>query len=133
MSTISTSRKHLPQQSYSESFKRMVVKEYEQGKLSKDAIRKKYGILGKSRVLTWCRKYGKLYYQDSTTQPQGRPLKDPQKQRIKALEHQLRDAQLKLIAYEKLISIAEKEEGICILKKDVAKQLMNLHKPIQEK
>lgn len=132
MSTISSARKHRPLKSYSESFKRMVVKEYEQGILNKDTIQKKYGIGGNSRVLTWCRKYGKLYYQDST-QPQGRPMKDPQKQRIKVLEQQLRDAQLKLIAYEKLISIAEKEEGISILKKDVAKQLMNLHKPIQEK
>lgn len=132
MSTISSARKQRPFKSYSESFKRMVVKEYEQGKLNKDTIQKKYGIGGNSRVLTWCRKYGKLYYEDST-QPQGRPMKDPQKQRIKVLEQQLRDAQLKLIAYEKLISIAEKEEGINILKKDVAKQLMNLHKPIQEK
>ena len=132
MSTLSSERNHRPFKSYNESFKRKVVKEYEEGNLNKDAIQKKYGIGGNSRVLTWCRKYGKLYYEDNT-EPQGRPMKDPQKQRIKALEHQLHDAQLKLIAYEKLIRIAEKEEGICILKKDVAKQFMNLHKPIQEK
>lgn len=37
---------------------------------------------------------------------------------------------MKVEAYEKLISIAEREEGISILKKDVAKQLKSLHKPI---
>ncbi|MNR55170.1 hypothetical protein D3C85_1754910 [compost metagenome] len=56
-------------------------------------------------------------------------MKDPQKQRIKELEKQLEEAKLKIIAYEKLISIAEKEEGINILKKDAAKQSMRLPKP----
>jgi len=53
-------------------------------------------------------------------------MKDPQKQRIKDLEKQL-----KVLAYEKLISLTEK--GISILKKDAAKQLMSLPKPTQEK
>ena len=44
-------------------------------------------------------------------------MKDPQKQRIKELEKQLEDARLKVLAYEKLISVTEKEEGIRILKK----------------
>lgn len=60
-------------------------------------------------------------------------MKDPQKQRIKELEKQLEDAKLKVLAYEKLISITEKEEGISILKKDAAKQLTSLPKPTQEK
>ncbi|RVT95861.1 hypothetical protein EOD41_20555, partial [Mucilaginibacter limnophilus] len=36
---------------------------------------------------------------------------------IKDLEKELADAKLKLVAYEKLIEIAEQEEGIIILKK----------------
>jgi hypothetical protein len=54
--------------------------------------------------LGWCRKYGKLHYpkKDSI----GRPMKDSQKQRIKKLEKQLESANLKILAYEKLISIA---------------------------
>ncbi len=115
---------------YSEAFKQAVVREYERGGiLNKAQIKAKYGIGGKSRVLDWCRKYGKLVY---PTGNNGRPMKDPQKQRIKDLEKQLEEAKLKVLAYEKLISIAEKEEGISILKKDVAKQLMSLPKPIQE-
>lgn len=114
---------------YSEAFKRAVVREYERGILNKAQIKTKYGIGGKSRVLDWCRKYGKLVY---PTGNNGRPMKDPQKQRIKDLEKQLEEARLKVLAYEKLISIAEKEEGISILKKDVAKQLTSLPKPTQE-
>jgi transposase len=82
-------------------------------------------------VLNWCRKYGKLHYPEAGTSE--RQMKDPQKQRIKELEKQLEDAKLKLLAYEKLISIAEKAEGISILKKDAAKQLTSLPKPTQEK
>lgn len=115
---------------YSEAFKRAVVREYERGILNKAQIKSKYGIGGKSRVLDWCRKYGKLVY---PTGNNGRPMKDPQKQRIKDLEKQLEEARLKVLAYEKLISIAEKEEGISILKKDVAKQLTSLPEPTQEK
>lgn len=118
-----------PSVRYSEAFKRTVVREYERGILNKAQIKAKYGIGGKSRVLDWCRKYGKLVY---STGNNGRPMKDPQKQRIKDLEKQLEEARLKVLAYEKLISIAEKEEGISILKKDVAKQLTSLPKPTQE-
>jgi transposase len=119
-----------PPTQYSEAFKRSVVSEFEKGILNKDQIRSKYGIRGNSIVLEWCRKYGKLHY--PTLGRIGRPMKDPQKQRIKELEKQLEDARLKVLAYEKLISIAEKEEGISILKKDVAKQLTSLPKPTQE-
>jgi transposase len=44
-------------------------------------------------------------------------MKDPQKRRIKDLEKELADVKLKLLAYEKLIAIAEQAEGISILKK----------------
>lgn len=112
----------VPASKYSEAFKRAVVQDYERGILNKDQIQIKYGIGGNSRVLTWCRKYGKLAYPEKG-QAIGRPMKDPQKRRIKELEKELELARLKLLAYEKLISIAEQSEGISILKKDAAKQL----------
>lgn len=121
-----------PVKKYSESFKRMVVKEYERGILNKDQLKIKYGLGGKSRVLEWCRIYGKLHYPIKGIYD-GRPMKDPQKQRIKELERQLEEEKLKVLAYQKLISIAEQEEGISILKKDVTKQLDRLHKATPEK
>ena len=118
-------------QAYSEAFKQTVDREYERGILNKDQIQIKYGIGGNSSVLEWCRKYGKLHYPKKGFL--GRPMKDPQKQRIRELEKQLEEVKLKVLAYEKLISNAEQAEGISILKKDEAKQLTSLPKPTLEK
>lgn len=115
-----------PQKKYGISFKKMIVKEFEKGILNKDELQKRYNIGGNSRLLTWCRKYGKLYY--PAKGKAGRQMKDPQKQRIKDLECQLEEEKLKVIAYEKLIEITEREEGISILKKDGAKQSKSLDK-----
>ena len=119
----------IPEKRYSDAFKKMVVQEYEKGIMNKDELQRKYGIGGNSRILTWCRKFGKLHYPKKGTIT-GRPMKDPQKQRIKELEKQLAEEKLKVIAYEKLIEIAEREEGISIIKKDAAKQLKSLDKTI---
>lgn len=122
----------VPSKKYSDAFKKMVVAEYEKGILGKDELQKKYCIGGNSAVLDWCRKFGKLHYPKKGTNI-GRPMKDPQKQRIKELEKQLAEERLKVIAYQKLIEIAEREEGISILKKDAAKQLKSLDKNTPEK
>lgn len=99
---------------YSESFKRKVVREYEGGYLSKDDLMNKYKTGGHSTVLQWCRKYGKLYY-PKVTSP-GRPMKDPQKQRIKELEAALKETREKLLVYEKLIEITKRKTGLDLLK-----------------
>lgn len=78
----------------SESFKKKVVQEYERGFLNKDQLQARYGIGGNSSILQWCRKYGKLHYLEKGAL--GRPMKDPEKQRIKDLERQLEEAKLKL-------------------------------------
>lgn len=125
------SKKRSPRRHFSQSFKKKVVAEFERGFLNKDQLQVKYGIGGNTTVLKWCRKYGKLHYSEKGEL--GRPMKDPQKQRIKDLEKQLADAKLKITAYQKLIEISEAEEKISILKKDAAKQSVGLPKPTQEK
>jgi len=122
----------VPAKLYSENFKRMVVREYEGSTLNKKQIQLKYGIQGHSRLLNWCRKYGKLTYPQKGIRI-GRPMKDPQKQRIKDLEKELELERLKVIAYEKLIEIAEREDGVSISKKDVARQLKHLQRSTREK
>lgn len=99
---------------YSQAFKLQVVREYEKGFRTKDDLMNKYQIGGHSTVLQWCRKYGKLYY--SKTKAPGRPMKDPQKQRIKELEHELKEAREKILVYEKLIEVTKRESGIDIIK-----------------
>jgi len=105
-----------PPQEYSEAFKRQVVAEYESGLSTKATLKRKYGIAGNSCIPRWCKRYGKLPYLHHTTK--GRPMSDPQKQRIKELEEQLKrkeqelQEQLKqkdaeLAAYQRFIEIAE--------------------------
>jgi transposase len=109
---------------YSESFKRQIVREYEQGLLNKKQLQNKYGIGGKSRLLDWCRKYGKLAYPEKS--PTGRPMKDPQKQRIKELESKLKAAELKLKVYDKLIEVTNRELDADIVKKIEAELFRSL-------
>jgi transposase len=125
------SKKGVPRKHFSQAFKKKVVAEFERGFLNKDQLQAKYGLRGNSCVLKWCRKYGKLHYPEKGGL--GRPMKDPQKQRIKDLEKQLADAKLKITAYQKLIKISEAEDSVGILKKDAAKQSVGLPKPTQEK
>jgi transposase len=110
--TIKTTK---PQKTFSEVFKKQVVREYEQGLMNKDQLQRKYGLGGNSTVLKWCRKYGKLAYpQQSAT---GRPMKDPQKLRIKELEAKLKAAELKIKVYDKLIEVTNRELDADIVKK----------------
>ncbi|MGZ3812910.1 MAG: IS3 family transposase [Mucilaginibacter sp.] len=116
---------------FSLAFKKKVVAEFERGFLNKDQLQEKYGIRGNSTVLKWCRKYGKLHYAQKGEL--GRPMKDPQKQRIKDLEKQLADAKLQIEAYQKLIEISEAEEKISILKKGRRQTISELAKTYPRK
>lgn len=112
-------RTGIPVVQYSEAFKKQVVREYEKGAFSKKQIQAKYGIKGKSRLLDWCRKYGRFAYHEPSTN--GRPMKDPQKQRIKELEKKLKAAELKLKVYDKLIEVTNRELSTDVIKKIEAK------------
>lgn len=52
----------------------------------------------------------------------GRPMKDPQSQRIKELEAQLAKKEQELLVFKKIIKIAERELKIEIVKKSGSKQ-----------
>lgn len=107
-----------PQRKFSEVFKKEVVRDFEQGVLNKDQIQIKYGLLGNSTVLNWCRKYGKFEYPKGKST--GRPMKDPL-QRIKELEAKLKESELKVKVYEKLIEVTNRELDTDIIKKIEAK------------
>jgi len=105
---------------YSLAFKKRIVQEYLSGGPTQEELRKKHGIKGHSTILYWCRQYGNLQYIE--TFGRGRAMKDPQQQRIKELEKRLKQAELKVLAYETLIEVIKEEDGIDLLKKDAAKQ-----------
>ncbi|MBS7256801.1 hypothetical protein KHA98_22740, partial [Flavobacterium branchiicola] len=121
---MSTERKHsknpLPPQTFSEVFKRKVVKEFEQGLFTKAELRRRYNIRGHDTIDKWLKKYGKFTYHSKLTI--GRPMKDPQSQRIKELEAQLAKKEQELLVFRKFIEIAERELKIEIVKKSGSKQ-----------
>ena len=114
-----------PTPHYSEAFKKQIVREFEQGLLNKGQLQRKYGIGGNSTVLKWCRRYGKFAY--NTPTQNGRPMKDPQKQRIKELEKKLKAAELKLKVYDKLIEITNRDLDADVIKKIEAELSRSLH------
>jgi transposase len=112
-------KKQSPPRKFSEAFKKQVVKEFERGYLNKDQLQIKYGLKGHSAVLNWCRKYGRFVYAKNDSI--GRPMKDPQKQRIKELEEKLRKAEEKIKIYDKLIEVTNRELQEDVIKKIEAK------------
>jgi transposase-like protein len=106
---------------YSEAFKRKVVMEVENGIVSKDGAKYRYGIRGNSIVLDWCRKYGRLQHpqtQTRTVMPRTK-TEDEHSQlerRIEELEKALRAATVKVEVYESLLAVAKEKLGIDIKK-----------------
>lgn len=110
----------LPVYTYSEAFKKHVVKEFELGLFCKADLRRRYQIRSHSCIDSWLKKYGKFTYLEKLTL--GRPMKDPRNQRIKELEAQLAKKEQELLIFKKVIEIAERELKIQIIKKSGSKQ-----------
>lgn len=105
--------------SYSLAFKKQVVREFEAGQLSKNELQRKYNIGGNASVLRWCKQFGR--FDHSTPSQINRPLKDLQQERIKELEKKLAEAELKLLVYDKLIEVTNRQLSSDVLKKIEAK------------
>jgi len=103
---------------YPVSFRIKVVREVEKGELSKEAIRRKYGIGGKTTVLSWCRKYGRKEY---PYMPKQRNIKfmtvDEKEKRIAELEALLKEKELAVDALESLLEVANEMYGTDLKKK----------------
>ena len=116
-------------QVYPESFKREVVKEFLEGRLSKIQLRRKYNIGGKSAILTWMRQLGyldknhvakKIKFESSPldiSMPTQEKSKEELQKEIRDLKRKLEDEQLRSEAYRRIIQKAEEELKISIKKK----------------
>jgi transposase-like protein len=101
------------------AFKMHVVSEIESGRLSIEGARRKYGIRGSVTVPGWVRKLGKQHLLPKVVRvetPGERDQLKAQAKRIQELEAALSDAHIKLMAYESLINVAEKEYKLDIKK-----------------
>ncbi len=89
MENVSQKKGKRTQGDYSLAFKLRVVEEVEGGDLTYNQAQSKYGIQGKSTVLVWLRKHGKLNWQI----PNLVSMNNTPNQRIKELEAKLAEAE----------------------------------------
>ena len=112
------------QRDYSLAFKLAVVEQVEKGELTYKQAQDRYGIQGCSTVLVWLRKHGRLDWTNGTPKflKQGQPVDKPKteltpEQRIKALEKELADTQMKADFFEAVVNVLESDYGVSVVKK----------------
>lgn len=111
-------------QIYNPSFKRKVVNEFLEGKLTKIELRRKYKIGGKSAILTWMRELGYSDYNSwpkkvkfSTSMAPIDKNKLDLERENRELRRKLEDEKLRSEAYLRIIEKAEEELKISLKKK----------------
>jgi len=131
METQDSNYKKRTQKDYSLSLKLQIVQEIEQGLLNTTGALDKYGVQASSTIRTWLKKYGNFDYQYTIRQgmsktPEQRILE--LEQQVKLLEKQKKRAEYlaeradkKVILFDMMIDIAEKEFNIPIRKKQEPK------------
>lgn len=117
---VNTSKKDFSkrtQKDYSLAFKIQVVDEVEKGLLTYKQSQKKYGIQGRSTVLTWLRKHGKLDW----TSKEPMKKKAPPKTYISQLEAKIKRLEAEKEILNTAIDIAD--EMFCT---DIRKKFLPL-------
>lgn len=112
---------------FTEAFKVQVVREDEEKRITPSEANRRYGILGHSTILKWCRKYGREKYHTSrgarTLEMEDREIELLQLQNEnRALRQELDAARTKNVVLETLVDVAERELQIPIRKKYGAKR-----------
>ncbi len=108
--------------SYSESLKREVVREIKLGNLSKEEAKRKYSIRGHSAITKWIHKFEGKSTDYLKIMDYKKSDKEALIKRIKELERQLEDEQIRAEGLSKMIDIAEEQLKITIRKKSTTKQ-----------
>ena len=112
------------QRDYSLSFKLAVVEQVEKGEMTHRQAQDRYGIQGSYTVMTWLRKYGQLDWQSSSP-VKSRGVNMPKmpltpEQRIKELEQQLAESEVKAQFFEAVVKVMNTEFGATLTKKQLA-------------
>jgi transposase len=118
------------------SLKLQIVGEIERGELSATSAQQKYGIQGRSTVINWLRKYGNFDWENKipshmSKTPEQKIMELEAKVKLlekqKAfLEHQANVADKKVIIFDMMIDLAEKEYHIDIRKNSRPEQSKHL-------
>ena len=105
------------QRDYSLGFKLAVVNQVEKGDFTYKQAQIHYGIQGRSTVLVWLRKHGKLDWSKPIYVPNMLKSKETPAQIIKRLERQLEEEKMKNIVLNGMVDIMDKEYGAGLRKK----------------
>mgnify|MGYP005608918977 FL=1 len=118
---ISTKR---TQRDYTLGFKLQVVSAVEKGDMTYKQAQKIYGIQGRSTVLTWLRKHGKMNWTHPVqlTMPKIPPAAETPAQTIKRLESELEDERLRNMLHDEMLNIMDAQYGASLRKKYLAKE-----------
>ena len=113
------------QRDYTLAFKLAVVDQVEKGELSYKQAQQRYGIQGRSTVLVWLRKHGRLGWSAgalSAAMPLDKTPHSPTpEQRIKELEAKLKEAEQKAQLFEAVIDVLRRDYGVRVVKKPLGK------------
>ena len=114
------------QKDYSLSLKLQIVQLIEKGELSSTQATEKYGIQCRKTVVNWLRKYGNFDWENQSAlpmpkTPEQRLLELEQEVRLlkkqkASLEKQVNQSDKKVILFDMMINLAEKEYNIPIRK-----------------
>jgi len=123
-----TSNTKRTQRDYSLAFKLSVVDQVEKGEMTYKQAQSRYGIQGRSTILTWLRKHGRLNWSDSTSINRhqrgacmlSEKTKPTPEQRIKELEQELAEEKLKAQFFEGVVKVLKNDFGVSLTKKRLA-------------
>ena len=124
MDTVERKLERRSQRDYTMGFKLQVVAAVEKGDMTYKQAQNIYGIQGRSTVLTWLRKHGKLNWTQPVrlTMPKSPKAKETPVQKIKRLERELEDERLRNLLLNEVVDILDAEYGTGLRKKFIAKE-----------
>lgn len=112
------------QRDYTMGFKLQVVAAVENGDMTYKQAQDIYGIQGRSTVLTWLRKHGKMDWSQPVRviMPSFTKAKETPAQKIKRLEKELEDERLRNLLLNRVVDIVDADYGMGLRKKYIAKE-----------
>lgn len=114
MDTLHTTRRRRSQRDYTLAFKLSVVEQVEKGEMTYKQAQQRYGIQGRSTVLVWLRKHGRLDWSQESLM--SRSTETPE-QKIKRLEKELEDERIRNLILNEMIDDIDRHHGTALRKK----------------
>lgn len=120
MATVDKQKAKRTQRDYTLGFKLAVVEQVEKGDFTYKQAQAAYGIQGRSTVLVWLRKHGKLDWSNPENHTLMSKTKETPAQKIKRLERELEELRLRDMVKDEMIKIMDEEYGAGLRKKYIS-------------